>query len=66
MKDFLVAVGLVFVIEGIFLAAFPGGAKRTMETVLGIPDSVLRAAGIASALGGVVIVWLVRIWLLRG
>jgi uncharacterized protein YjeT (DUF2065 family) len=60
MTDFLAAVGLFFAIEGIFLAAFPGGAKRTMATVLNLPDGPLRIAGIVSALIGVLIVWLVR------
>ena len=57
MPDFLAALGLFFAIEGIFLAAFPGGAKRAMATVLEMPDGPLRIAGIVSALIGVVIVW---------
>ncbi|MGA2893649.1 MAG: DUF2065 domain-containing protein [Xanthobacteraceae bacterium] len=60
MTDFLVAIGLFFAIEGILLAAFPGGAKRTMAIVLEMADGPLRIAGIVSALVGVVIVWLVR------
>jgi uncharacterized protein YjeT (DUF2065 family) len=60
MYDFLAAIGLFFVIEGIFLAAFPAGAKRTMATVLEMPDGPLRIAGIISAVVGVLIVWLVR------
>jgi uncharacterized protein len=60
MSDFLAALGLFFVIEGIFLAAFPSGAKRTMATVLSMPDGPLRIAGIASAVVGILIVWLVR------
>ena len=60
MLDFLAALGLCFVIEGIALAAFPGSAKRAMATVLEMPDNPLRFAGIASALLGVLIVWLVR------
>jgi uncharacterized protein YjeT (DUF2065 family) len=60
MKDFLVAIGLVFAIEGILLAAFPGGAKRTMASVLEMPDAPLRIAGVLSALAGVLVVWLVR------
>jgi uncharacterized protein YjeT (DUF2065 family) len=60
MSDFLAAVGLFFAIEGIFLAAFPGGAKRAMATVIEMADSPLRIAGIASALVGVLIVYLVR------
>ena len=60
MSDFLAAIGLLFAIEGIFLAAFPAGAKRTMATFLDHPDCPLRIAGILSALVGVAIVWLVR------
>ena len=60
MSDFLAALGLFFAIEGMFLAAFPGGAKRTMATVLNMPDGPLRIAGIVSAAVGVLIVWLVR------
>jgi uncharacterized protein YjeT (DUF2065 family) len=60
MTDFLAALGLFFAIEGIFLAAFPGGAKRTMASVMELPDGSLRIAGIISAVVGVVIVWLIR------
>jgi len=60
MSDFLAALGLFFVIEGVFLAAFPIGAKRAMTTVLEMSDGPLRIAGIVSALVGVLIVWLVR------
>ncbi len=60
MTDFLAALGLFFAIEGIFLAAFPGGAKRTMASVMELPDGSLRIAGIISAVVGVFIVWLIR------
>ena len=58
--DFFAALGLVFAIEGLVLAAFPRGAKRAMANALDLPDGALRIAGIASALIGLVIVWLVR------
>jgi uncharacterized protein len=60
MEDFLAAVGLVFVIEGLVFAAFPGPAKRAIESVLETPDASLRAIGIGSAVVGLVLVWLVR------
>ncbi len=60
MLDFLVALGLVFVIEGLVFAAFPGSAKRAMSAVLGMPDIPLRLTGIACAVIGVILVWLVR------
>ena len=41
MSDFLVALGLVFAIEGLIFAAFPGPlAKRAMAHVLETPDGV--------------------------
>ena len=60
MSDFLVAIGLVFAIEGILFAAFPATAKRAMSHVAETPDSALRIVGIGSAVIGVVLVWLVR------
>jgi uncharacterized protein len=60
MSDLGAAIGLVFVIEGIIFAAFPLGAKRAMTAAVDIPDNRLRIAGLASAIVGVVIVWLVR------
>ena len=60
MRDFLVALGLVFVIEGIVFAAFPQAAKRAVANVLQTPDPVLRVIGLASAVVGVVLVWLIR------
>ena len=46
MSDFLAALGLFFVIEGICLAAFPLSVKRAMATILAMPDAPLRIAGI--------------------
>lgn len=60
MSDFLAALGLVFAIEGMCLAAFPLAAKRAMAGILATPNGQLRVAGVVSALVGVVIVWLVR------
>jgi uncharacterized protein YjeT (DUF2065 family) len=60
MSDFLAALGLVFVIEGLVFAAFPAQAKRAMLSVLETPETTLRVIGLASALIGLVVVWLVR------
>jgi uncharacterized protein YjeT (DUF2065 family) len=60
MSDFIVALGLFFVLEGLVLAAFPDAAKHMMKTVLISPNGQLRIAGIVSAVIGIVIVWLVR------
>jgi len=60
MSDFVVAIGLVLAIEGIIFAAFPGPVKRAMTQVMETHDGSLRLVGIASALAGVIVVWLVR------
>ena len=60
MWDFIAAIGLVLALEGLLFAAFPGAAKQAMANVLETPDSVLRGVGIASALIGIVVIWLIR------
>jgi uncharacterized protein len=60
MFDFVVAIGLVLVIEGLIFAAFPAAAKRMAASALTTPDTSLRIAGVVSALIGLVVVWLVR------
>jgi len=60
MSDFLVALGLVFVIEGLVFAAFPAATKRAVAQVLEMPEAALRLVGILSAVLGLIVVWLVR------
>jgi uncharacterized protein YjeT (DUF2065 family) len=60
MWDFIVAIGLVLALEGLLFAAFPGAAKQAMANVLETPDGILRGVGIASALIGIVVIWLIR------
>lgn len=60
MSDFLAALGLVFVIEGLLFAAVPAHAKKAMMSVLETPEASLRLIGLVSAIVGVVMVWLVR------
>lgn len=60
MTDFLAALGLVFVIEGLMFAALPGHAKKAITSVLQTPEPTLRLIGIGSAVVGLAIVWFVR------
>ncbi len=60
MSDFLVAIGLVFVIEGLVFAAFPTPRKRRWRRCAETPDMSLRIIGIGSALLGLFLVWLMR------
>ena len=60
MADFIVALGLVFVIEGLIFAVSPASAKNAMAHVLETADGPLRVVGIVSAVVGVILVWFVR------
>jgi uncharacterized protein YjeT (DUF2065 family) len=60
MADFFVALGLVFVLEGLMFAAMPTLAKRAMTNAVETPDATLRVIGIVSAILGVIAIWLVR------
>jgi uncharacterized protein len=60
MSEFIVAIGLVLVIEGLVFAGFPAVAKRLAASALESPDMSLRIAGIVSAVIGLVLIWLVR------
>jgi uncharacterized protein YjeT (DUF2065 family) len=60
MTDFLAALGLVFVIEGLVFAAFPEAAKRAVAAMAETPDQGLRLVGLLSAAFGLVVLWLVR------
>ena len=58
--DLVTAFALVLVIEGFLYALFPEAMKRMMMTVLSMPSSSVRSAGLFAAIVGVGIVWLQR------
>ena len=60
MKDFIVAVGLVLVIEGLILAAFPSRIRDALETMRVTPDQQLRIVGIVAATAGLAVIWWMR------
>ena len=60
MSEFVVAIGLVLVIEGIVFAGCPNAAKRLAASAIESPEISLRLAGIASAVIGLLLIWLVR------
>lgn len=60
MTDFLAALGLVFIIEGLAFAAFPHAARRAVMAMTQTPDEALRLVGLLSAVLGLTVLWLVR------
>lgn len=54
----VVALGFVFIIEGIPYAASPQAVKRFTALITSIPDRVLRGVGLAALLIGLALVYL--------
>ena len=60
MATFLTALGLAIAIEGAAYALFPDAMKNMMALVINQPSASLRAAGVAAAVAGVGLIWLIR------
>ncbi len=60
MEDLFTALGFVLVIEGALYALFPEGMQRMMKQLLEVSPTLLRRAGLASAVFGFLVVWLIR------
>ncbi|MYZ50271.1 DUF2065 domain-containing protein [Propylenella binzhouense] len=60
MRDALVAIGLLLVLEGALYALFPDTMRRIATQAAQTPGERLRVIGLISAVLGVGIVWLVR------
>lgn len=60
MSDLVVAIGLVLAIEGLLYGAFPGLARRVAVEVASASEGTLRTAGLAAAIVGVGLVWIIR------
>ncbi|MEQ8388540.1 MAG: DUF2065 domain-containing protein [Alphaproteobacteria bacterium] len=60
MYDLATALALVLVVEGLAYALFPELMRRAMASLLALEPRVVRQAGLAAAVMGVVIVWLIR------
>ncbi len=60
MNDFLTALALALVFEGLAYAAFPDGMKQMMLRVLATPPATLRVFDIAAAVLGVAVVAALR------
>ena len=58
--DFLIGVGILFVLEGLMFAASPAWMRRAMKSALATPDNVLRVVGIGSAVAGLILIWVIR------
>jgi uncharacterized protein YjeT (DUF2065 family) len=60
MNDFLTAIGLLFVVEGVLYAVSPQGMQNMMRQALEISPTALRVGGVVAMCFGVFVVWLIR------
>ena len=58
--DLLMALGLVFVIEGLLYALVPSKLRAMMALMQTLTDEQLRIGGVMAMAVGVAAVWLVR------
>ena len=66
MVEFVTAIGLVFVIEGLLYVAMPGRMKSMMKVAEQVPADTMRNVGVIAVAIGVGIVWLARSLLAGG
>ncbi|MBA2491925.1 MAG: DUF2065 domain-containing protein [Gammaproteobacteria bacterium] len=59
-KDFLAAVALVLIIEGVAPFLNPGGLRQALQQIANMPDRVLRAVGLGCMLVGALLLYVVR------
>ena len=59
-SDLWAAFALYLVLEGLLPFANPGGTKRTMLKISQLDESTLRRVGLASMIGGLALLYIVR------
>tara|TARA_A100001388_G_C28293365_1_gene277540 strand:- start:220 stop:405 length:186 start_codon:yes stop_codon:yes gene_type:complete len=60
VKEFIIAVGLIFFLEGLFLAIFPSRIKNILELIKNTPENKLRFIGTVFLIIGFLIIWYIK------
>jgi uncharacterized protein len=60
LSDFVTALGIACVFEGMAYAIFPSRARSAFEMISKMPEDMLRYLGLGAALAGVFVIWLAR------
>ncbi len=61
IEIFLGSIGLLLIIEGLLYAVFPNRMKSLISKMTEMPNETLKWGGIASALLGLMIMWMALI-----
>ena len=60
MNEFIIAIGLVLLIEGLLCALFPSKIKNMSKIIETMPASNLRTVGIVFTSIGFIIIWYIK------
>ena len=60
MKDLVIAIGLLFFIEGLIIALFPSKIKNMLKIIENTPENKLRLSGVFFLILGFIIIWYVK------
>jgi uncharacterized protein YjeT (DUF2065 family) len=60
VNDLITAIGLLFFIEGFFLAIFPSRIKNMLEIIKNTPENKLRSFGLFFLIIGFLIIWYIK------
>jgi len=57
MKELIIAIGLLFFIEGMLYALFPSKMKNMLKNIENLSSNQLRIGGLIFSIIGFLIVW---------
>ena len=60
MRELVIALGLIFFIEGILYALFPAKMKNMLKKLELVKDSQLRSGGLIFATIGLIIIYYIK------
>jgi uncharacterized protein YjeT (DUF2065 family) len=60
MNDLITAIGLLFFIEGLFIAIFPSRIKNMLKLIENTTENKLRGFGATFLIMGFFIIWYIK------
>ena len=60
MNEFIIAIGLILLIEGLLCALFPSKIKNMSKLIEAMPANNLRTIGVVFTIIGFIIIWYMK------